>query len=114
MEKFVDVRSIIAGKNPQLLKWLPGFLIRWVEKGIHQDEINKTLYEHRNSDEYTFCEGVLNTFNLRFELKGLENIPPQPEKVIFAANHPLGGMDAISIVHLLKDVRPDIKFIVND
>ncbi|MEM9050768.1 MAG: 1-acyl-sn-glycerol-3-phosphate acyltransferase [Bacteroidota bacterium] len=114
MEKFVDVRGIIASKNPKLLKWLPGFVIRWVEKVIHQDEINTTLYEHRNSDEYVFCEAVLNTFNLRFDLTGMENIPPQPDKVIFAANHPLGGMDAISIVHLLKDVRPDIKFIVND
>ncbi len=114
MEKFIDIRQIIASKNPALLEWLPGFLIRWVEKIIHQEEINDFFSRHKESDAYVFCEESLKTLNLQFNLKGMEHIPPQPEKIIFAANHPLGGMDAISIVHLLKDIRPDIKFIVND
>ena len=114
MEKIIDVRSLIKSKNPSLLKWLPGFIIRWIEKVIHQDEANALLEKHQNSDEYAFCKEALDHFNLRFTIKGKENIPPQPIKIIFASNHPLGGMDAISIIHLLKENRPDIKFIVND
>ena len=114
MEKSIDVRRLIKSKNPKLLSWLPGFMIRWVERVIHQDEANAFFEKHQNSDEYTFCEGALNHCNLRFTIKGEENIPPHPKKVIFASNHPLGGMDAISIIYLLKENRPDIKFIVND
>ena len=114
MEKSIDVSRLIKNKNPKLLNWLPEFMIRWVERVIHQDEANAFLEKHQNSDEYTFCEGALNHFNLRFTIKGEENIPPHPKKVIFASNHPLGGMDAISIIYLLKENRPDIKFIVND
>ena len=114
MEKFVDVRRLIASKNPILLRWLPGFIIRWVERIIHQKEVNDFFNAHKDSDIYTFCQDALEYFNLQFSLKGIDNIPSAPNKVIFASNHPLGGMDAISIIHLLKGIRPDIKFIVND
>ena len=114
MDKFVDVRRLIKSKNPTLLRWLPGFVIRWVEKVIHQEEINDFFRKHEASDEYEFCRAALEHFNLQFTIHGREHIPSETEKVIFASNHPLGGMDAISIIHLFKDIRPDIKFIVND
>ncbi len=114
MPKFVEVRKLIADKNPKLLRWLPGFMVRWVENVVHQKEINEFMEKHEHSDIYTFCEAALQRFNLQFNLTGMENIPDPPTKVVFASNHPLGGMDAISIIHLLKNNRPDIKFIVND
>ncbi|MEM8939200.1 MAG: 1-acyl-sn-glycerol-3-phosphate acyltransferase [Bacteroidota bacterium] len=114
MEKFVDIRKLIKSKNPKLLKWLPQFAIRWIEKIIHEEEVNKFMIEHKNADLYTFCEDAVDYLNLRFTMTGREHIPRYPKKVIFTANHPLGGMDAISIIHLLKDTRTDIKFIVND
>ena len=43
-----------------------------------------------------------------------KNIPPLSESCIFAANHPLGGFDAVALISRLKYVRPDITFIVND
>ena len=114
MEKFVEVRKLIADKNPALLKWLPGFVIKWVEQIIHQDRVNDFMWEHRNSDEFEFCEDAVKELNLGLNIEGVENIPPHPESCIFVANHPFGGMDAITIIHLLRDIRPDIKFIVND
>ena len=114
MEKFIDVRRLIKSKNPGLLKWLPGFLIRWVERVIHQEDINEFMVKHKDDDVFGFCKATLEKFQFNANITGLENIPPSPAPVIFVANHPLGGMDAITIIHLLKDARPDIKFIVND
>ena len=114
MSKFVEVRKLIADKNPALLRWLPGFVIRYVEKIIHQREVNEFFEAHENSDTFEFCKDALEYLNFQVSIQGLENIPKAPERIIFASNHPLGGMDALSIIHLLKDVRPDIKFIVND
>ena len=114
MSKFIEVRKLIADKNPGLLKWLPGFFIRWIEKIIHQKEVNEFMAKHEHSNLYTFCEDVLAYMSFDVSVEGLENIPPPPTKVILASNHPLGGMDAISMIHLFRGARPDIKFIVND
>lgn len=114
MKKFVEVRKLIADKNPTLLKWLPRFLIKWVEHIIHQDRVNAFMWKNRDSDAFEFCESAVNELNQKLSISGVERIPPHPQSCIFVANHPFGGMDAITILHLLKDVRPDIKFIVND
>ena len=114
MEKFVDVRRLIADKNPKVLKWLPGFVIRYVERIIHQDEVNEFFNQQKGKNAYEFSQAALDKFNIIYELKGAENIPPVSESCIFAANHPLGGFDAVAIIAALKDIRPDLTFIVND
>lgn len=114
MEKFVDVRRLIEGKNPKLLKILPGFVLRWVEKVIHQEDVNEFINTHKDDDIYSFCEALVKKFELELNVTGTQNIPKEPAQIIFTSNHPLGGMDAITIIHSLKEIRPDIKFIVND
>ena len=114
MEKFIDVKKLIAKKNPGLLKWLPFFVVRWIERVIHQDDVNNLMINHKKDNDHSFCQGVVKEFNLDLTLSGRDHIPKTDTKVIFVANHPLGGLDAITIIHLFKDIRPDLKFIVND
>lgn len=114
MERFIEIRKLIANKNPTLLKWLPAFFISWIERIVHQDRLNAFMLKHRESDPFQFSESAVKDLNLKLEIKGLARIPPLSQSCIFAANHPFGGLDAITIIHLFKDVRPDIKFIVND
>jgi len=114
MEKFVDVRKLIHDKNPTLLKWLPGFIIGYIERIIHQDDINEFMAAHTEADSYEFSRAVMEKFNVTLDIDGLDNVPRPPEGIIFAANHPLGGFDALAIITSLKEIRPDIKFIVND
>src|SRR5690606_26179220 len=44
---------------------------------------------------------------------GAENIPVS-DSVIFASNHPLGGLDGIAIMQAIGRHRRDVKFLVND
>ena|SRR6218665_1133840 len=109
---FINVRNIISNRSPRLYKWIPGFIIRYLERIIHQDEINDFIKTHKSRNQQ-FCTDVVNYFNITYEIKGLERIPKEG-KCILAMNHPLGGMDAIILVDALKNHRTDIKFIVND
>lgn len=114
MEKFVDVKRLIISKNKNLLRWIPGFVVRWIEKIIHQDEVNDFMNRQKGKDSFGFSKGVVDDFNLTLNLKGAHHIPAATQSCIFVSNHPLGGLDAIAIIHLFREVRPDIKFIVND
>lgn len=112
-EKFIDVRKIIKSKNPSAYRWIPGFIIRYLERILHQKEINQFLLDHKNDYNLDFCEEVIKMLNVQIELKGLEKIPTSG-KIVIAMNHSLGGLDAMALASSLKGHREDLKFIVND
>ena len=112
-EKFIDIKRLIKSKNPRLAKWLPGIVISYLKRILHQDEINDFLIKNKDAYDTDFCVEVIKFFNIEIEVKGIENIPKEG-KVIIAMNHPLGGMDAIAFISALKNHRTDFKFIVND
>ncbi len=112
-KKFIDVERLIASKNPKALKWTPNFLINYLKRKLHQEEINAFLDHNRDVYDYDFCNKVVKEFGVNVESLGTKNIP-QEGGAIFAANHPLGGMDAMAIIHSIGSIRTDVKFIVND
>jgi len=113
MKKIIDVRKILKDKNPKLEKWIPGFIVGYLKRIFRQDEINKILHEIKDYKNYEFCSELAKRFNLKFESQGLENIPKKGGAV-FVINHPLGGFDALALVHEIAIIRPDVKFMVND
>lgn len=112
-EKFIDIERIIASKNPRLLKTLPGFIMNYLKRTIHQDDINRILSENKDLKNIDFCHDIIKRFQIKVNLFGQEHIV-KDQGAIFVVNHPLGGMDAMAIVHAMAEHRPDIKFIVND
>ena len=113
MKKVIDIKKIIKEKNPKMAKWIPGFIINYLKRIFHEDEINKTLHEMKDLQGYDFTFELAKRFNLKYETIGLENIPKEGG-AIFVINHPLGGFDSLGLVHELYPVRPDVKFVVND
>ncbi len=112
-EKFIDIKGLIASKNPKLLKWLPWFVISYLRRILHEDEINQFLSENGNYFDIDFCESIINYFNINLEIEGIDHIP-KVGPVILTMNHPLGGLDAIGLIVALRHHRTDLKFIVND
>lgn len=112
-QKFIDIRKVISDKNPKLLKTLPNFIISYLERVLHEDEINEFIESNKNTNGFEFSENVLKKFNVRLRGHGIENVAKEGG-VILACNHPLGGMDAMALIQVIKSHRTDIKFVVND
>lgn len=112
-KKFVDIEKIIKDKNPRLLKVLPQFIINYLKRIAHQDEVNEILDDFKDIYDYEFCVALIKRLNIKTVVSGLENIPKEGG-FIFASNHPLGGMDAMALVTVIEPYRKDVKFIVND
>jgi hypothetical protein len=111
-EEFINIRRLIASKNPRLLKWLPGFLLRYIERVVHQKDVNYFLNKYQSTNQ-DFCTDVLTEIGVNYTIEGIENIP-KDGKCVIVMNHPLGGLDAMILVDALKNHRTDLKFIVND
>ncbi|HTF04310.1 MAG TPA: 1-acyl-sn-glycerol-3-phosphate acyltransferase [Bacteroidia bacterium] len=112
-EKFIDIESIIASKNPRLLKWMPGFVLRYVKRILHEKEVNDFMRAHGHLRDLAFIKTVLEVFNTKVVVKGAENIPAEGG-FILAANHPLGGFDGLALMQAVGQRRTDIQFLVND
>lgn len=112
-KKFIDIRGLIESKNPKLLRWLPRFVINYLRRVLHEEEINHFIKTNEDNVGADFCDAIVNYFNIHIEIEGIENIP-KDGPVILAMNHPLGGMDAIGFVTAVRHHRKDLKFIVND
>jgi len=111
--EFIDIRKLVASKNPRLAKLLPSFVFSYLKRILHQDEVNDFMRRNGHLKNEQFCSAIIREFEIQVEISGLEHIPHNGGSVL-AMNHPLGGMDAMALVYAIQGIRTDIKFIVND
>ena len=64
---------------------------------------------------FDFVEAILNYFDFNFRITERERAHiPHSGRVVIAANHPIGSLDGLALLHLVRQVRPDVKVIAND
>jgi len=82
---------------------------------IHEDRINQFLHEHARDDAFSFTESVVEYMGVDVVVnhKELARIPSYGRAIV-VANHPLGALDAMALIDLIKNVRKDIKILAND
>ena len=112
-DKFIDIENVIASKNRNIIKWIPSFVIGYLKRVIHQDELNDFLNKEKGVYDLDFVNDVIRDYDIRVSIEGLENIN-STGRFLIAANHPLGGMDGIALMHVVGGVRKDILFPAND
>lgn len=112
-ERFIDLEEVFRSKSPKMANALPGFIFSYLRRVIHEDEINKFLYDNRNIQEFEFIQAIINQFQLIPESIGLstELLEGRP---IIVGNHPLGGLDGITLMHEVGKIRTDLVTTAND
>ncbi|TAL60717.1 MAG: glycerol acyltransferase [Bacteroidetes bacterium] len=111
--QIIDVEKVLWSKNPALGKAIPGFVLNYLKKIVHQDDLNIFLAKWGHLKDAALIEAFLGHFEIKFNVIGTENIP-KTGRFIFVSNHPLGGLDGLVFIFELSKFFPDIKFPVND
>lgn len=109
----IDVEKVLASKNPSLARTIPSFLINYLKRIIHQDEINILLRENGHLRDSDFVNATLQYMGTTYKVYGRENIPSSG-RFIFVSNHPLGGLDGLVFINELSKFFSNIRFPVND
>lgn len=111
----INLHTILRERLPRRIgRFVPGFMISGLEKVIHQDELNEMLriaYPARGS---AFSRRILEYLDITVEVVGLDKLPSK--RLMFASNHPLGGLDGITLIAVLGERYGDngVRFLVND
>lgn len=114
-----DIRTVLKQKAPNA--HVPGFLIRYLERIAHIKQMNAFLRKYPDVKNYDFIRLVLDEeLGCSASIDGIENIPTDGKPLIFASNHPLGGLDGMIIAQMIHESRSSrgdsrpLKVIVND
>jgi putative hemolysin len=89
-------------------------VVGWLSKISKTDEVNDLYQDLFTYKGFDFIEALLHRLNVNIQLnqKDLRAIPNSGPLVV-VCNHPFGAMDGVSILHILKEVRPDVKVMAN-
>ncbi len=113
LNQLIDIDKLLKTKKPNLYKRLPSFIIRKIEKIACQDQCNDILMRFGHLDGADFIEAVFNDFNVEIVSHGVEDIPKN-SRMVFAANHPLGGIDGLAVIYSVCKQFGAAKGVVND
>ncbi|WP_372036798.1 GNAT family N-acyltransferase [Shewanella sp. 10N.286.52.A9] len=82
---------------------------------LNEKQCNDIAAEFAYLKGVDFVEHVLDCFDFNYSVPSneIENIPIDGRVVIYA-NHPIGSLDALALIKLISQVRPDIKVVANE
>ncbi|MFP4025401.1 MAG: GNAT family N-acyltransferase [Thiohalospira sp.] len=78
------------------------------------NKVNKIYSKTRDKEGIEFVNSVINHLGINFEVSNddLRRIP-EDKPFIVIANHPFGGVDAIILLKIFAELRPDFKALAN-
>lgn len=112
----IDLDEVLKSRAPRYRKFIPRFIVRWLERVICQDEMNHMLEVCRGKRDAEFCRGVLEHLDITVGVRGMTNLPPRDHRrVTVVSNHPLGGLDGMALIDwAVAYWGGEVKFVVND
>ncbi|MDR2563356.1 MAG: 1-acyl-sn-glycerol-3-phosphate acyltransferase [Prevotellaceae bacterium] len=115
MVQRIDIDKILRGRNPGLYRLIPRFVLAYIKRIVHQEEVNEILTSYGEAySGAAFAGKTLEHLGVGYRVEGAENFPPQGGRYIFASNHPLGGLDGLVLIDLINKHYGMVKFVVND
>lgn len=91
------------------------FIVVFLRLILREKQLNHLQSRYSIYSGSAFCSAILGHFDISVSYRHheLENIPSQNGCLIIA-NQPVGALDALALVHVVSQVRSDIKIIADD
>ena len=116
-EKTIDIDQILKDKLGAKYPFVPGFLVNWLKRVAHQDQVNAFLWESRDKTGVDWLEECVTYLDMTLKIVGKENLPSPDDKRLytFVSNHPLGGEDGVALGAVIgRHYDGRFRYLVND
>ncbi len=111
----IDVKQVLQQKAPSVVGKIPGFIVNYLIRTIHQDELNDILTRYHDKDGVDFMQELIGYFDLNPGTGERREHPVRKAAIFFASNHPLGGLDGICLSAVIgQHYDGKIRYLVND
>ena len=110
----IDIDKVLREKAPRQARYIPRFVVSYLKRIVHQDELNGFLRGAQDKVGVDFLKASLDFLDAKLVVKGRENLPKEG-LYTFVSNHPLGGQDGLALGYVLgKHYNGKVKYMVND
>ena len=116
-EKTIDIDDILKSKMGTKAKFVPGFLVAWLKRIAHQDEVNAFLWKTRGITGTEWLEECVKYLDATLDIVGADNLPAKNDGKLytFVSNHPLGGEDGVALGAIIgRHYEGRFRYLVND
>lgn len=113
----VSVDGILRSKAGRKARYVPRFLVNWLKKIVHEEEINEYLSQTESLTGVPWLKETVKYLDMDVTVEGEENFPPDSDglRYTFVCNHPLGGPDGIAVGwEIGRRYGGKVKYILND
>lgn len=116
-EQTIDIDNILRSKMGAKAAWVPRPLVAWLKRVVHQDEVNRFLWESRHLTGTEWLEECVRYLDMTLEVTGYANLPAADDGRLytFVSNHPLGGADGVALGSIIgRRYGGRFRYLVND
>lgn len=112
----IDIERVLRDKMGSKARLVPRFVLRWLKKIIHQEDMNRFFLAHKDEVGVPWLKSVVEYADMRLTVRGLDNLPADPDRrLTFASNHPLGGIDGVALGAVIGEhYDGNIRYLLND
>ena len=115
--KTIDIDKILADKMGKRARLVPRFLVGWLKRLVHEDQVNQCLDDHNHLEGVEWLEACVKYLDMTLEIEGMENLPDKNDGRLytFVSNHPLGGQDGVALGAIIgRHYDGNFRYLVND
>lgn len=117
IEKTIDIEKILQSKMGNKARYVPRFLVNALKRLLHEDEVNRFLWESRDKQGTEWLEACVKYLDMHVTVEGMENLPDKNDGKLytFVSNHPLGGQDGVCLGAIIgRHYDGNFRYLVND
>lgn len=117
VQKTIDIEKVLRSKMGGKVKYVPRFVINWLKRLAHEDEVNAFLWENRDKEGTSWLEACVKYLDMDISIEGEENLPDKHDGKLytFVSNHPLGGQDGVCLGAIIgRRYDGKFRYLVND
>ncbi|MDD1794743.1 lysophospholipid acyltransferase family protein [Enterovibrio sp. ZSDZ42] len=112
-----NIDEVITHHYPNLAQkpWLAKPVSSTLHKLLHQQAFHDFANKYPYLKGFEFVEQVLDYFHFSYFTSDREKERiPRAGRVVIIANHPIGSLDGLALLKLVREIRPDVKAVANN
>lgn len=116
-EKTIDLDRLLYERMGAKARYVPAFVVSYLKRLIHQDQVNAFIWEHRDKVGTEWLEACVSYLDMTLDIHGFENLPDADDgrQYTFVSNHPLGGADGVALGAIIgRHYNGRFRYLVND